>query len=128
MYVEAVYLQAESSQLPELKRVIVSYENAIAMEPTLDMALRKVFGAKSVARALTEAADSDLKDEDGGTPTARAWQSLVSDAQLLFEGAVEAQRAGNWSDYGAQLNALESALQSLSAAAKAESESAARAE
>ena len=119
MYVEAVYLQAESSQLPELKRVIVSYENAIAMEPTLDMALRKVFGAKSVARALTDAEGADnAGDGSGGATTVRAWQSLASDAQFLFDGAIEAQRSGDWSAYGAQLNALEDALQSLMEAAK----------
>ena len=44
MYVEPLYLQAESSQLPELKRVIVSYGNQIAMEKDLSTALLAVFG------------------------------------------------------------------------------------
>jgi len=117
MYVEAVYLQAESSQLPELKRVIVSYENAIAMEPTLDLALRKVFAAKSIARANKAAAEGVGID---GTeqPVVRGWKSLATDAQLLLEGAIEAQRAGDWTQYGSQLSALESALQRLSEVAQ----------
>ena len=44
LYVQPLYLQAESSAIPELKRVIVGYENEIAMEPTLDAAIDRIFG------------------------------------------------------------------------------------
>ena len=44
LYIEPVYLQAESSQLPELKRVVVVNGNRIAMEPTLQQSLDVVFG------------------------------------------------------------------------------------
>jgi hypothetical protein len=36
-------LKADAGKIPELKRVIVSYENNIAMEKTLDEALQKIF-------------------------------------------------------------------------------------
>ena len=111
MYVEAVYLQAESSQLPELKRVIVSYENTIAMEPTLTGALQKVFGR------TTRSADPVVEDETGATETAvtkaRTWQSLAEEASALFEEAVSAQKDGKWSDYGEKLGALELTLKDL---------------
>src|SRR5690606_27677008 len=44
LYVEPIYLQAESSRLPELVRVVVANGNAIAMEPTLDRAIDVVLG------------------------------------------------------------------------------------
>ena len=44
LFVEPVYLQSGSSQLPELKRVIVVNGNQIAMEPTLERALAVIFG------------------------------------------------------------------------------------
>jgi uncharacterized membrane protein (UPF0182 family) len=44
LYIEPLYLQAEGSALPELKRVIVAYGSRIAMEPTLDAALGRIFG------------------------------------------------------------------------------------
>ena len=119
MYVEAVYLQAESSQLPELKRVIVSYENSIAMEPTLDEALRKVFGRSS--RMTVVKADSDA--EPGAVDTvvvSPTWQSLAREAGLLLEEAVSAQKDGNWSDYGAKLEELELTLKDLTTSAAAE--------
>jgi hypothetical protein len=122
MYVEAVYLQAESSQLPELKRVIVSYENAIAMEPTLDQALRKVFGAKRSIPAIS------IQEGEAGGEVAQAaqaaielgWQDLASEAQLLYLQAIEAQRSGDWGSYGTQLEALEATLKSLNEVASEE--------
>jgi uncharacterized membrane protein (UPF0182 family) len=44
LFVEPIYLQAESSRLPELVRVVVANGNAIAMEPTFDRALDVVLG------------------------------------------------------------------------------------
>jgi uncharacterized membrane protein (UPF0182 family) len=41
MYVEPLYIAAEQGQLPELKRVIVSFGDRIAMEETLDGALAR---------------------------------------------------------------------------------------
>jgi uncharacterized membrane protein (UPF0182 family) len=114
MYVEAVYLQAETSQLPELKRVIVSYENAIAMEETLDKALRKVF-ASSIGVESTET------DTEGAIITSQRnsnWRLLVGDAQGLYEEAVTAQQEGDWAAYGEQLERLERTLDRLSNAAQ----------
>lgn len=44
LYVEPVYLIAEGINIPELKRIIVAYGGQVAMEPTLDKAIRAVFG------------------------------------------------------------------------------------
>jgi uncharacterized membrane protein (UPF0182 family) len=46
LYVQPVYLQAQNSPLPELKRVIVANGNAIAMEPTFREALDVVLGRR----------------------------------------------------------------------------------
>ena len=44
IYVQPLYLRAETGKIPELKRVIVAYENKIAMEETLERALARIFG------------------------------------------------------------------------------------
>src|SRR3989337_501404 len=44
MYVEPLFLQAQRSQLPELKRVIVASGPRIAMEGSLDEAIARVVG------------------------------------------------------------------------------------
>jgi hypothetical protein len=114
MYVEAVYLQAESSQLPELKRVIVSYENSIVMEKTLDGALRKVFGSSS----LPSAEEQERQVASGEVPAGPYWQGLVERASVEYQAAVSAQKLGDWAAYGAELERLEQTLKSLSNAAR----------
>lgn len=43
LYVEPLYLEAEQNRLPILARVIVAYQNRIAMAETLDQALEAIF-------------------------------------------------------------------------------------
>ena len=43
VYVRPLYLKADAGKIPELKRVIVGYEDSIAMERTLEEALGKIF-------------------------------------------------------------------------------------
>ncbi|MGB3493082.1 MAG: UPF0182 family protein [Elainellaceae cyanobacterium] len=43
LYVEPLYLEAEQDQLPTLVRVIVVFENQIAMAPTLEESLNAIF-------------------------------------------------------------------------------------
>jgi uncharacterized protein len=47
LFVEPIYLRAENSQLPELKRVVVANGNDIAMEPTFAEALDVVLGRRA---------------------------------------------------------------------------------
>ncbi|HEV2438949.1 MAG TPA: UPF0182 family protein, partial [bacterium] len=49
LYIEPLYLQAQGSALPELKRVIVAYGAKIAMEPTLEEAVARIFGVLPTA-------------------------------------------------------------------------------
>jgi uncharacterized protein len=53
IYAQPLYLRAETGEIPELKRVIVAAENHIAMEPTLEAGLARVFGnAPSAAERM----------------------------------------------------------------------------
>ena len=64
LYVEPIYLQAETSRMPELKRVVVATGNRVVMEPTLEEGLKRLFAidepsatsAASIARAVAPAA------------------------------------------------------------------------
>jgi len=44
IYVRPLYIRSESGKIPELKRVVVAYENQIAMEETLEASIAKIFG------------------------------------------------------------------------------------
>jgi uncharacterized membrane protein (UPF0182 family) len=99
IYVEPLYLRADAGKIPELKRVIVAYENRIAMEETLDAALSKIFGD---VRVSGEAAPSRAV----GIPVVKEERNLASDARGHFERALTAQREGNWALYGEEIKKL----------------------
>ena len=51
LYVVPLYLKAEGTNFPQLKRVIAATGNKVVMEPTLDEALSALFGSPGVARS-----------------------------------------------------------------------------
>lgn len=104
IYVEPLYLQAEQTQLPELKRVIVSYGSSVVMEPSLGEALSRIFGGETTR-----------EPEDKGKPApAQGLQEMIKAANDAYQAAIEAQRSGNWAEYGQMLKKLEAALSDLS--------------
>lgn len=61
LYVEPLYLEAEQNRLPTLVRVIVAYENRIAMAETLDQAIDAIFRPdESTAPAILRSVDDLL--------------------------------------------------------------------
>src|SRR6476661_10547724 len=66
IYVRPLYLRAQSGRIPELRRVIVAYQNQIVMERTLDEALTRIFGAPG--RPATRPSPSDAA---AATPAAQ---------------------------------------------------------
>ncbi len=110
LYIEPLYLAAERGSLPELRRVIVSYGNKMAMEPNLELALQKIFG-KGVAQAAAAMADS----VDGAPPQPEAdtIENLAARAQSVFAEAQKSAREGDWAAYGDALKDLESILRRM---------------
>ena len=47
LYVVPLYLRAEGTNFPQLKRVIAVAGDKVVMEPTLDEALNALFGTQS---------------------------------------------------------------------------------
>jgi uncharacterized protein len=92
LYVEPVFLLAEGTNIPQLKRVIVSDGNHLAMEPTLAEALQAVFGEQpSTPKEMTEEA-----------PTSKAREALSNADQAL--------RRGDWTAFGHAWEQLKSLL------------------
>ncbi len=99
IYVQPLYLRAETGKIPELKRVIVAYENRIAMEETLDAALSRIFGD---VRVSEEAGPSKVVL----LPVVKEGKGLASVAGEHFDRAMNAQREGNWALYGEEIRKL----------------------
>ncbi len=111
LYVEPIYLQAENGPIPELKRVIVSTGNRLVMEPTLDEALAKLFGAGVAAQTAQPAGAPRPAAVDGSASPEVA--ALIRSASDQFARAQEALRAGDWARYGEAQKALEADLRQL---------------
>ncbi|MDT8324018.1 MAG: UPF0182 family protein [Bacteroidota bacterium] len=112
MYVQPVYLQATSGKLPELKRIIVAYHNRLAMEPTLEQSLRRVFRVRGddVPSATTRDVSEEQQPE---VPLLRDVNELSRTAMEHYESAIRAQRDGDWTRYGEEIEKLKDVLQEL---------------
>ncbi|GAB6138599.1 UPF0182 family membrane protein [Halanaerobaculum tunisiense] len=107
LYVEPIYLQAEQGELPELKRVIVSHGEGLAMARNLELAIQKLFG---VTKEDQEETRADLPPETEQSATVK---SLIAEIDDLYQQAQEESQAGNWSQYGELLQELEDKLNKL---------------
>ena len=127
MYFEPLYLQASQSPLPELTRVIVSYADKVAMEPTLGEALTEIFG-EPIGSGSTTTSTPGTTAPGGSTTTSSTTvpsgptttlsgdaQTLIEQANQYYEAAVEAQERGDWAEYGRQLEELGKVLEALAA-------------
>src|SRR5690554_4220178 len=127
LYVEPVFLQAENSQLPELKRIVVAYENRIVMKQNLDEALEAIFGMAPAVdideeleeEFIEEVGELEIDDEtetiddldDREIPETVTELSLK--AMELYESANESAQSGDWASYGNYLEELKNILEKL---------------
>jgi len=95
LYVEPVFLLAEGTNIPQLKRVIVSDGNHLAMEPTLAEALQVVFGERPSA-----------PEEMTAVP-----QAPTSAPREALSRADQALRRGDWTAFGSEWERLKSLLE-----------------
>ncbi|MDH7496935.1 MAG: UPF0182 family protein [Syntrophomonadaceae bacterium] len=101
LYVEPLYLQAEASQIPELRRVIAVYDDQVVMEQRLDQCLARLFPTEGEQPPPGEAAP-------GATVA-----GLLQQAQELYDQAQAALKAGNWAGYGDNINRLGDVLRQM---------------
>jgi uncharacterized membrane protein (UPF0182 family) len=111
VYVQPLYLQAEGGRIPELKRVIVAYQNRVVMQERLEDALNELFGGPGqpppAVAAGAEAAGPAIPDT--------TVQALVAEARRRYEAALQAQRDIDWARYGAEFRRLGEVLERLGA-------------
>ena len=94
MYVVPLYLTAEGTDFPQLKRVIVISGDKVAMEPTLDEAIQSVFGTQQPQNAAQ----------------APRGQPELGQARAQFDAAQKAMQQGDWGNFGKAMDALKRLL------------------
>ncbi len=94
LYVVPLYLTAEGTDFPQLKRVIVISGDKVAMEPTLDEAIQSVFGTQ--------------QPQNPAQATPR--QPELGQARAQFDEAQKAMQQGDWGKFGKAMDALKRSL------------------
>jgi uncharacterized membrane protein (UPF0182 family) len=127
IYVQPIYLRAEGGTIPELKRIVVAHENKVVMGETLEEGLNALFGSGAAQQTPTSIQDSvstlaaePVVTGGGITPSPVAAPSgasaeLLREAQAHYDRAIAAQRAGNWAEYGREIEQLGAAIRALRA-------------
>jgi uncharacterized protein len=104
LYVEPLFIRAENGQLPELQRVIASYSDRVVMGDTLDLTMAALFmnqqpPAPTIAKAVST--------EPGAQPPAQnPPKADMQSAADHYNRALSAIRAGDWSEFGAEMKKL----------------------
>jgi uncharacterized membrane protein (UPF0182 family) len=115
IYVQPLYLAASEGALPELRRVIVAHANQIAMEPTLEQSLSRIFGVR-VAPSTAAAATPPVAGAPPAPAPAAADRATAQRALEIYQRSQDALRRGDWGAYGAEQKRLEETLRALTGA------------
>ena len=136
IYVEPVYLESSTASLPEVKRVIVYYDEELAYEATLAQALDKLFGkgagdplltpypiitgmemAEEIERREQEEQNPpepvDPTPVDPDQPGEHTVEELIQMAQQAYDKAQEAMKNLDWAAYGQYMQQLSDILTQL---------------
>jgi len=121
IYVQPVYLRADGGRIPELKRVVVAYQNRVVMRETLEAGLATLFGGDvprqaDPAAATPVAGDTTRAAVAPSAPVAPPTSAaLIVEARSHYDKAMTAQRSGDWAAYGREIQALGDVLRRLNA-------------
>jgi uncharacterized membrane protein (UPF0182 family) len=117
IYIRPLYLRATGGTIPELKRVIVAYQNQIVMEETLDAALERIFpgGGRPAPRGPAKPVEQESIEGAAreGAPVSPGTTALTGQARVHYQRALQAQRDGNWALYGEEIARLGEVLERM---------------
>lgn len=112
LYVQPLYLRAENSDLPELKRVIVSTGGKIAWAETLEEALSGLLDERPPTGIAEPSTRESYTPSAGPAPEGNP-SELAHQAQEHWDAAQEALREGDWGTYGDRMRQVEEVIREL---------------
>jgi hypothetical protein len=122
LYVQPLYIQAASSPLPELKRIIVASTGAVVMSDRLDTALAALGQGRSgevlssPASASAAAAAQAQSQPQASTAATQSAAQLAASARDHLRNAEQAAGRGDWATYGTEMAQVHQLLDQLATA------------
>ena len=104
LYVEPIYLQAETAAYPELRLVVVMHGDNLSYAETFETALEGLF---------EEASSEAIKAPPQTTLVPRSLRETARSANEVFEHYVRLQGEGRFSEAGVELERLQALLQGM---------------
>lgn len=111
IYAVPVYIRAQGkNSIPEVKRVIVEYGNKVVMADSVDKALEQIFN-------YTDNQNNNTKNEVQKNNNTKIESNIdkekLKTAQDLYNKAIDAQKNGDWSQYGEYIKQLGKTIEEL---------------
>jgi len=108
LYVEPLYLSAESRQLPELKRLIASTGDRVVMAQDVDSLLAALVSSEGRKAAVVTSTSAPPPG-----PGTKELPPTGANAEALnhYRRAFDALSKGDWRTFGAEMDAMQKALQ-----------------
>lgn len=104
LYIEPLYLRASGkNSIPEMKRVILSYNDKLVLSSSIQEGIKEIFNSK----------DNKINDKNEKDSTKTIDDSKLKKAQEYYNKAIEAQKNGDWTKYGQNINELGNILNSI---------------
>jgi uncharacterized membrane protein (UPF0182 family) len=114
VYVEAIFVQATStSRIPELQRVILATQDRVVMTDSFEKSLDALFGPVQPPPTTTP---PPATTPPPSTKPPSDIAALVKSASDHYNAAQAALRAGDFAEYGRQIQLLQDDLRKLRAA------------
>ncbi|HSK97110.1 MAG TPA: UPF0182 family protein [Euzebyales bacterium] len=126
LYAQPLFLRAQQSEIPELRRTVLVFGDQVVMEPTLEEALAAVFGEASPDVELPEGAETEapVGEEDGeaapddevpgaGDLADPEVAAALERAIAAFDAADQALADGDLGEYQRQTAEAEAALREV---------------
>lgn len=104
LFIQPLYIEAQGGGLPELKRVIVSFGNSIAMEENLERSLSRIFGNISTDRVNPDSPSLESVSGIAASQSERgdnaSVKELISRAQDEYDKGQKSLSSGDLGGYG----------------------------
>jgi hypothetical protein len=119
IYIRPLYLRGTGGRIPELKRVIVAYQNQIVMEETLEAGITRIFRGAAGAPVPPAVSSGPRPAPIAATPAPgpsaapESLETLAARAREHYQRALQAQRAGDWARYGDEIRRLGEVLDQM---------------
>jgi hypothetical protein len=120
LYAEPIYLQANSSPMPELRLVVLALQDRLAYAPTFEAALASLYGSESSTLSSSEAAQVPGPSSGPASPAAAAQPApdlsgLIAQAGKDFSDYQRLTSEGKLAEAGQKLDDLKHVLNKLNA-------------